>query len=157
MVSEKVDSPFFSEDRRTAKLQYEGISADTDGITVANGKSVERSGSREVVDSGSAWIVCAAVCLINITTDGFCFTLGVIFPILLNEYGQSALLTSWVGSILTGMMMLSGPLIGYLLMKWGARVVCFVGALLAAAGTAISMFATSVLFLIFSLGVLTGK
>ncbi|GAV02974.1 hypothetical protein RvY_13469 [Ramazzottius varieornatus] len=127
----------------------------------ANGRSPPRSfykAKTELpgVDSPSAWMVCAAVCLINITTDGFCFTLGVIFPVLLTTYGESAAMTSWIGSILTGMMLLTGPLIGYLLMKFGARLVCFVGAILAGTGTAISMFARSVVFLLFSLGVLTG-
>ncbi|OQV19741.1 hypothetical protein BV898_06280 [Hypsibius exemplaris] len=124
-----------------------------------NGKysgSRERFSSGSRVDTGYAWVICLAVCMLNILTDGFCFSLNILFPIFLEQFGESTAATTMIGSVLTGVMLLSGPIVGFLLSRFGARLVCFTGAAVAAAGAVISALAGSVLFLVLSLGLLTG-
>ena len=51
----------------------------------------------------------------------------------------------------------SGPVGSMIINKWGHRTCTIVGGILASAGIVLSSFATSVLYLILSFGILTGK
>ena len=51
----------------------------------------------------------------------------------------------------------SGPIASSFVNKYGCRMVTIIGAIIAAGGLALSMFATSITYLFFSVGVCTGK
>ncbi len=75
---------------------------------------------------------------------------------LLKEFAESAGLTSAVVSLLTGLTLASGPLASAVTDRFGCRSTTIAGALLAAVGSAISCWATSIYFLIFSVGIVMG-
>ncbi|OQV26120.1 putative Monocarboxylate transporter 4 [Hypsibius exemplaris] len=154
----KKKQPDFGKDRggneRFVQFQYDdadqGEECDrTDTVVVRNRKA-------DAVDQGYAWVICFAACFLYATTDGICFSMGLLFPVFMEKFGELAGFTSWISSVLLGSMMLSGPFVSYLVTQFGARPVCMLGAILAAAGTTASMMATGVWYLIGSLGFVTG-
>ena len=173
--------------RKTSGGGRMAASVERNEFTIARRYSQVANRGKDRLDGGYAWVICFAVCMMNITTDGFCFTLNILFPIFLETFGDSTATTSLIGSILTGVMLLSGearefdfcnssgvkfffrskngflcfylpgPMVGFAVSRIGVRVVCVVGALLAGAGVVISAMANSVFFLVISLGLLTGN
>ena len=167
--------------RKTSGGTRMAASVERNEFTIARRYSQMADRRKDRLDGGYAWVICFAVCMMNITTDGFCFTLNILFPIFLETFGDSTATTSLIGSVLTGVMLLSGeacefafcnssgvkmgsyvfyppgPVVGFAVSRIGARVVCVVGALLAGAGVVISAMANSVFFLVISLGLLTGN
>ena len=55
------------------------------------------------------------------------------------------------------LFILSGPIASVFTNKYGCRIVTIAGAILAAAGLALSVFATSITYLYFTIGVCTGN
>jgi len=67
------------------------------------------------VESKYAWIVLAGSAIVNFLTIGFCFgTVGVFTSEYNNVFGIDTASSSWVGSILTGTILLSGELLACL-------------------------------------------
>ena len=68
-------------------------------------------------DGGWGWVVVAASFLCNLIVDGIAYTFGVLLPALASHYQSDLTSTAWVGSLLCGVYMLSGPLVGGLVNK----------------------------------------
>ena len=94
--------------------------------------------------------------LINLISDGISFSFGVLYTELLNYFGESKSLTSWVGSLFYGTCLIGGPLASALATKFGCRKVLMVGGSVAATGTFISAFVDSIGVLCVTFGVITG-
>lgn len=97
-----------------------------------------------------------AAFLINFISDGISFSFGILYTELLDYFGESKSLTSWVGSLFYGVCLMGGPLASALASKFGCRKVLIGGALVASFGTFISAYATDVRMLIVTFGVVTG-
>ncbi|XP_055346078.1 monocarboxylate transporter 3-like [Paramacrobiotus metropolitanus] len=132
---------------RTAKYHVQPVGNGNQGYFDKGGDQVDR---------GYAWAICATAGLIYTITDGVSFSTGVLFPEFMSYYSSPANEAAWISSLMFGAMLLSGPLIGVLISRFGARVVGFVGSLLAAGGMVASFWAPNVYYLMGTLGVLTG-
>ncbi|XP_014673667.1 PREDICTED: monocarboxylate transporter 4-like [Priapulus caudatus] len=84
------------------------------------------------------------------------FSFGVYFVELRNFFGSSASLTSWVGSLNTGLLFGAGPIASALLNKLGARRTVIIGGVLASGGLISGYFAQSTYHIIISFGLVAG-
>ncbi|XP_071784077.1 uncharacterized protein [Asterias amurensis] len=109
------------------------------------------------LDHGWAWLVMVSALFTHILTFGMSYaTVGTFYVEFLTEFQQSNAATSWTGSIMLGMMLCSGPAISLFIDKCGACTVAVAGGAIASAGLFLSSMATSIIFLYFSFGVVTG-
>ncbi|XP_026468509.1 uncharacterized protein LOC113372402 isoform X2 [Ctenocephalides felis] len=107
-------------------------------------------------DGGWGWVVVAAAFCVNLIADGISFSFGVMFVDFLEYFGDNKSTTAWIGSLFMGMPLLSGPVASFLTDRYGCRRVTIVGAILAAAGFALSSQANSIMALLFTFGILAG-
>ncbi|XP_068682464.1 monocarboxylate transporter 4-like [Montipora foliosa] len=98
-------------------------------------------------DSIWSWFLCLCVTLCMILTIGFAFSFGVLFPVLMEDFGESREKTAWVSSTTMAVFMLLGPLMGAFINRFGCRVAIILGCLSCAAGLALGSFAQSILVL----------
>lgn len=87
---------------------------------------------------------------------GALFSNGVLYVEWLDEFDESHGATAWVGSIATGTTLLMGPVASSLLKRYTCRQVIVVSAIVMSAGFIISSFATGIIFLCLSFGVVAG-
>lgn len=88
--------------------------------------------------------------------DGIAYTFGLFLGEFVNYFGESKGTVAWVGSLLCGTYLLAGPLVSALSNKFGCRVVCIAGSLLASFAFVLSIFSTSVTMLMLTYGVMGG-
>ncbi|XP_071948298.1 monocarboxylate transporter 12-like [Antedon mediterranea] len=121
-------------------------------------QDVDDDGADETnLDKGWAWVVMVASLLTHIFTFGMAYSsVGVFYTEFLRVFGKSKSATAWVGSILLGTMLCSGPVASVMVGRWGPRHVTLIGATFAAAGMMLSSLATGLPFLYLTYGVLTG-
>lgn len=93
-----------------------------------------------------------------ILTIGFAFSLGVLFPVFMEEFDESRERTAWVSSITMAVFMFLGPVMGAFVNRFGMRVSIFLGCLSCAAGLALGSLAPNiyVLYFVFSVPFATG-
>ncbi|OXA46883.1 Monocarboxylate transporter 14 [Folsomia candida] len=97
------------------------------------------------------------VFFINLMADGVTFSYGVFLPIIQKEFGTSkSTTTTWAGSLLASMPLLSGPIASTLTDRYGCRNCTIVGGILATLGFILSYYAISIHMLILAFGVITG-
>nr|CAD2190488.1 unnamed protein product [Meloidogyne enterolobii] len=108
------------------------------------------------LDGGYGWVVVLGSFLIHVFTDGFVYSFGVIAESLIQEFDSSNTVVSTILSLLTGLMLATGPLASAICNRIGCRITTIIGAIIASFGCAISYFATSMAFLIFSVGIVMG-
>jgi len=107
-------------------------------------------------DGGWGWVVVLASFTCNLILDGIAYTFGVLLNPLVKDFDSDSATVSWVGSLLCGTYMLSGPLVGGLVNKFGCRPVCMLGAVVAWAAISLSTLSPSVPVLMLTYGVLGG-
>lgn len=107
-------------------------------------------------DGGWGWAVVFASFMIHIIADGITYSFGVFMVEVMNEFNSNRGITSFIPSLLVGVTLGSGPIASYFTNRFGCRLVTIAGAILAAAGLALSLAATSVIVLYFTIGILTG-
>jgi len=107
-------------------------------------------------DGGWGWVVVMAGFLCNMVLDGIGYSFGILLNPLMEHYGVGKGLMSLVGSILTGVILLTGPLASLLVNKLGARMTCIIGAIVSALAIFISTFSVNVYMLMVFYGVLGG-
>ncbi|XP_060582252.1 monocarboxylate transporter 12-like [Ruditapes philippinarum] len=107
-------------------------------------------------DGGYGWIVVACTFFIGFIIDGLAYSFGTLLVELLEQFKQDRASTVVIGSVLSGVMYLIGPLAGALSDIYGCRIIVFCGAVISSVGFVISFFATSVMYLYFSYGLLGG-
>lgn len=148
--------------------QVDGSNADarmTTATTTMLRESNETSPNRKVLrpqrvkgapDGGFGWWVVFASFMIHVIADGVTYTFGIFYFELIRYFASGKGLTAWVPSIMTGMTFAVGPIASGLTNKFGCRAITAAGAVLAAFGLAISIYAPSVVVLLFTIGVCTG-
>jgi MFS family permease len=107
-------------------------------------------------DGGWGWVIVLASFTCNLILDGIAYTFGVLLNPLVKDFDSDSATVSWVGSLLCGTYMLSGPLVGGLVNRFGCRPVCMVGAVVAWAAISLSTLSPSVPVLMLTYGVLGG-
>lgn len=88
--------------------------------------------------------------------DGIAYTFGLFLTEFVNYFQETKGTVAWVGSILCGTYLLAGPLVSALSNKFGCRVVCVAGSILASFGFVLSIFSTSVTMLMLTYGLMGG-
>merc|ERR1719336_1867230 len=107
-------------------------------------------------DGGWGWWVVFASFMIHIVADGITYSFGIFLVALIDEFNADRGYASLILSILVGITLGAGPIASSFVNKYGCRTVTILGAIIAAGGLAVSMFATSITYLFFSVGVCTG-
>jgi len=107
-------------------------------------------------DGGWGWVVVFASFMCNLILDGIAYTFGLLLKPLVDDFESDASTISWVGSLLCGVYMLSGPIVGGLVNKFGCRPVCMVGAVLSWIAFSVSTLSVNVGMLMVTYGVIGG-
>ncbi|XP_046558282.1 monocarboxylate transporter 14-like [Haliotis rubra] len=105
-------------------------------------------------DAGWAWVCVVGTFYIHFIVFGLMQSFGVIYVELLGQFESSRGETAWIGSLLSGLVLLLGPVGVVVLDLLGTRVTAILGAVLACVGCSVSFLADSLIFLYFSFGVL---
>uniref|UniRef100_A0AC34QBI6 Major facilitator superfamily (MFS) profile domain-containing protein n=1 Tax=Panagrolaimus sp. JU765 TaxID=591449 RepID=A0AC34QBI6_9BILA len=108
------------------------------------------------LDGGYGWVVVLGSFLIHVFADGFVYSFGVIAESLVKEFNATNAETSTVLSLLTGLMLAAGPVAGAVCNRIGCRLTTIIGAIIACFGCATSYYATSVTYLVGSVGIIMG-
>ncbi|XP_076437151.1 monocarboxylate transporter 12-like [Babylonia areolata] len=114
------------------------------------------TGRQVAPDSGYAWVVLAASVGCNCLSGVLVYFVGVIQVELLHRYQDDVTTTAWAGSLYSSLQMLGAPLASWLVHRYSCRVSVVAGGLLLCIGFVTSSFATSVLQLIFTYGLIAG-
>ncbi|XP_071141305.1 monocarboxylate transporter 9-like [Mytilus edulis] len=102
------------------------------------------------------WMVLIMAFMSVVMSTGFPFNMSVLYVEWLDEFKKSNSETALVQSICTGIFSLGGSINGIIVTKFGPCRCGIAGGIVAAAGLAISYFATSIYFLVLSVGIVTG-
>ncbi|XP_059039636.1 monocarboxylate transporter 3 isoform X1 [Mustela lutreola] len=108
-------------------------------------------------DGGWGWAVLGACFVVTGFAYGFPKAVSVFFRALMRDFGAGYSDTAWVSSIMLAMLYGTGPVSSILVTRFGCRPVMLVGGLLASAGMVLASFATRLLELYLTAGVLTGR
>ncbi|XP_033726450.1 monocarboxylate transporter 14-like [Pecten maximus] len=102
------------------------------------------------------WLVLFAGFMDLFICAGFPFNMSVLNVAFLEEFGKSKAETSLVQSVATGMFFIAGFPMGTAVSRYGARKVGVCGGFVAFLGLLLAFFVTNLLFLIMTLGFITG-
>ncbi|XP_060563281.1 monocarboxylate transporter 5-like [Ruditapes philippinarum] len=147
-----------------------GREKDANGKETRNGDGIQKSPKNEnrrksmskentpvpPPDGGWGWMVVLSSFLIHIIADGIVYSFGIFYMEFLEYYKGGKGETAWVGSLVPGVTLSVGPLASILTNKYGCRVTTIAGAIIAAAGFVLSLFAPNLYFLYFSFGIMAG-
>ncbi|XP_078524287.1 monocarboxylate transporter 14 [Lissotriton helveticus] len=131
----------------------EGIDGDSEDDLKLN---LKRGRLNPSIDRGWAWMIVLSSFLIHIFVMGSQMALGILNMEWLEEFNQSRGLTAWVSSLSMGITLIVGPFIGLLINTCGCRMTTIFGGILSALGWILSAYATNVLYLFITFGVLAG-
>lgn len=101
-------------------------------------------------------MICFASFMCNMIVDGIAYTFGLFLNDFVEYFQEPKGTVAWVGSLLCGMYLLAGPLVSALSNKFGCRIVCMAGSILASCAFVLSTFSTSVTMLMLTYGVMGG-
>lgn len=109
-------------------------------------------------DGGYGWFIVFGAFSVQFWVAGLVKSYGVLYVEIMETFPSStATVASWIPAILSALCLALAPLSSALCQRFSCRSVVFVGGLFCAFGLAFSYFATSLLHLLFTFGILTGK
>jgi len=110
----------------------------------------------DIKEGGWGWIVVAASFLCNMVIDGIGYSFGVLLEPISSEFKQSIGYVSFVGSILAGVILLTGPLAAASTNRFGTRITCILGSFISSGALLASSYSTNLEMLMVVYGVLGG-
>ncbi|XP_030375422.1 uncharacterized protein LOC115624737 [Scaptodrosophila lebanonensis] len=118
-----------------------------------------RSGSEiaEPPDGGYGWFIVFGAFSVQFWVAGLVKSYGVLYVEIMETFPSStATVASWIPAILSALCLVLAPLSSALCQRFSCRSVVFVGGIFCALGMILSYFATNLLHLLFTFGILTG-
>ncbi|KAM7352682.1 solute carrier family 16 member hermes [Cochliomyia hominivorax] len=127
-------------------------------ISVINSKIKDDGVEYDLVppDGGWGWLVLAGSMMVNILVPGTIKSFGVLFVEFLDVFKASPAAAAWIPALCYFLYSSLGPVSSILSVKYSFRTVTLLGGASAAAGMIISFWASSVVYLYLSYGVLVG-
>ena len=107
-------------------------------------------------DGGWGWVIVAAAFIINFLLSGDTNSFPVLLPELSSYFDVNESFVSWAGYIRFGACFVSGPLVGYLVNKYGCKEVTLLGAVIVFVSGCTAARANDVMSFIFLFGVVQG-
>ncbi|KAJ7315951.1 hypothetical protein JRQ81_002113 [Phrynocephalus forsythii] len=107
-------------------------------------------------DGGWGWAVLFGCFVITGFSYAFPKAMSVFFKELIREFHVGYSDTAWISSILLAMLYGTGPLCSVCVNRWGCRPVMLVGGLFASLGMILASFATNIIQVYLTAGVITG-
>ncbi|XP_012277377.2 monocarboxylate transporter 13 [Orussus abietinus] len=109
------------------------------------------------LDGGYGWIVVLGAFFVQFWVAGLVKSYGVLYVEVMETFpNSSATVASWIPAILSCLCLALAPVTSMLCQKYSCRKVVFIGGLFCALGLTLSYFATNLIHLFFTFGVLTG-
>ncbi|XP_076287433.1 monocarboxylic acid transporter silnoon [Lasioglossum baleicum] len=109
------------------------------------------------LDGGYGWVIVFGAFFVQFWVAGLVKSYGVLYVEVMETFkDSSASVASWIPAILSCLCLALAPVTSMLCQKYSCRAVVFVGGLFCALGLTLSYFATSLIHLFFTFGVLTG-
>ena len=109
------------------------------------------------IDGGYGWLVVFGAFSVQFWVAGLVKSYGVLYVEILENFpNASAAVASWIPAILSALCLVLAPVSSALSQRFSCRLVVFVGGIFCALGLTLSYFATNLVHLFFSFGVLTG-
>jgi len=107
-------------------------------------------------DGGWGWMVVLSSFLIHVIADGVVYSFGVFLSEFVDYFDAGRGAVSWVGSLQPAVTFSVGPLSSVLTNHYGCRKVTIAGAIVAALGFILSIWATNLYYLYVTAGVMAG-
>lgn len=107
-------------------------------------------------DGEYGWVVVAAAFVCNLIVDGISNAFGPFMAAYQKEFGANKSAVSLIGSILIGMYLLSGPVVGGLLNNFETRRIVVCGSIIASISFVLSTFSPNIFVYYFIYGILGG-
>ncbi|KAH8401430.1 hypothetical protein KR009_005445, partial [Drosophila setifemur] len=115
------------------------------------------NGNVEPPDGGYGWFIVFGAFSVQFWVAGLVKSYGVLYVEIMETFPSStATVASWIPAILSALCLVLAPLSSALCQRFSCRAVVFVGGIFCAMGMMLSYFATSMLHLLFTFGILTG-
>lgn len=132
-----------------------GSSGKADDGTSVGGLS--KGSDYTALDGGYGWLVVFGAFSVQFWVTGLVKSYGVLYVEILENFPQaSAAVASWIPAILSALCLVLAPVSSALSQRFSCRLVVFIGGIFCALGLALSYFATNLVHLFFTFGVLTG-
>lgn len=126
-----------------------------DGTTSVGG--VSKGSDCHALDGGYGWLVVFGAFSVNFWVAGLVKSYGVLHVEIMEIFpNASAAVASWIPAILSALCLVLAPVSSGLSQRFSCRLVVFIGGLFCALGLILSYFATNLVHLFFTFGVLNG-
>jgi len=112
----------------------------------------------EPPDGGYGWFIVFGAFSVQFWVAGLVKSYGVLYVEIMETFPSStATVASWIPAILSALCLVLAPLSSALCQRFSCRSVVFVGGIFCSLGMVLSYFATNLLHLLFTFGILTGE
>ncbi|XP_075739937.1 uncharacterized protein LOC142785341 [Rhipicephalus microplus] len=118
--------------------------------------SVNRSSDATGPDGRLSWTIAVTCFVINFIASGFYRCTGLFFSSIMETFGASRGDASFPVSLYGAFYYVTGLIAGALIQSIGVRCTIILGGIMMSIGFSVSFFATSTLFLVLTVGVITG-
>ncbi|XP_055904859.1 uncharacterized protein LOC129940519 [Eupeodes corollae] len=113
--------------------------------------------SADPPDGGYGWFIVFGAFSVQFWVAGLVKSYGVLYVEIMETFpSTTATVASWIPAILSALCLALAPLSSALCQKFSCRSVVFTGGVFCALGMTLSYFATSLVHLLFTFGILTG-
>ncbi|KAH8297041.1 hypothetical protein KR044_003994, partial [Drosophila immigrans] len=141
-------------EQRPVQRRSKQLAKDRDSSTSTTESS---GGVAEPPDGGYGWFIVFGAFSVQFWVAGLVKSYGVLYVEIMETFPSStATVASWIPAILSALCLVLAPLSSALCQRFSCRSVVFVGGIFCALGMILSYFATNLLHLLFTFGILTG-
>ncbi|XP_034102933.1 uncharacterized protein LOC117567213 [Drosophila albomicans] len=141
-------------EQRPVQRRNKQLAKDRDSSTSTTESS---GGVAEPPDGGYGWFIVFGAFSVQFWVAGLVKSYGVLYVEIMETFPSStATVASWIPAILSALCLVLAPLSSALCQRFSCRSVVFVGGIFCALGMILSYFATNLLHLLFTFGILTG-